>query len=65
MVRDQRHATGGREAVDQIWRFASQWYGRHADLDWEKWSAQEAAELFQRHSLSGPIWTLSQTQERF
>ncbi|MEM9997759.1 MAG: organomercurial lyase [Bacteroidota bacterium] len=58
-------ARGDVRPIQQIWHFASEWYARHADVDWTKWSAKEAADLFQRHSLSGPIWALSETQERF
>jgi hypothetical protein len=49
----------------QIWTFAAEWYGRHADADWIKWSTREATEIFSRHNLTGPIWTLSTETGRF
>lgn len=56
---------GDVRPVEQIWAFATEWYARHADADWSKWSAREAAEMFKRHGLTGPIWTLSEDSERF
>lgn len=56
---------GDIRPVDQIWSFASEWYSRHADPHWIKWSVQEAAEIFGRHGLSGPIWALPQDDRRF
>lgn len=56
---------GDVRPVEQIWAFASDWYSRHADLDWVKWTVQEAAEIFTRHGLSGPIWALPQAVGRF
>ena len=51
--------------VEQIWEFAVEWYARHADADWSKWSVREAAEIFKRHRLTGPIWTLAEDSGRF
>jgi hypothetical protein len=56
---------GDVRPIEQVWTFAAEWYGRHADADWTKWSTREAAELFRRHRLTGPIWTLSDDAERF
>ncbi|KAI8871456.1 putative transmembrane protein [Ramicandelaber brevisporus] len=56
---------GDVRPIEQIWTFATEWYGRHADVDWKKWSVREAAEMFQRHGLTGPIWTLTEESERF
>lgn len=56
---------GDVRPIEQIWTFAAEWYARHADADWEKWSVREAAEMFKRHGLTGPIWTLSEDSERF
>ena len=46
-------------------RSHTEWYARHADADWTKWSVREAADMFKRHGLTGPIWTLSDESERF
>lgn len=56
---------GDIRPVEQIWAFASEWYSRHADPDWVKWSVQEAAEMFKRHGLGGPVWALPQEIGRF
>lgn len=56
---------GDVRPIAQIWDFATEWYGRHADADWQKWSVPEAMALFARHGLTGPTWTLTDTGERF
>lgn len=56
---------GDVRPIEQIWTFATEWYARHADADWTKWSVREAAEMFRCHGLTGPIWTLSDESERF
>lgn len=39
---------GDVRLIEQVWAFATEWYARHADADWNKWSVQEAAEIFMR-----------------
>lgn len=56
---------GDVRPIGQIWRFATEWYGRHADADWQKWSVREATDLFARHGLTGPTWALADLGERF
>ena len=56
---------GDVRPVAQVWSFAREWYGRHADQDWQKWTANEATELFARHGLDGPIWEIATQGERF
>ena len=58
-------AVGDVRPVEQIWNFASEWYSRHADPDWDKWTVQEAAEMFRRHGLSGPVWAMPSQVGRF
>jgi hypothetical protein len=58
-------AKGDVRPIEQVWRFAVEWYGRHADADWAKWSTREAADIFRRHNLSGPTWALADRAERF
>jgi hypothetical protein len=58
-------ARGDVRPLEQVWRFAAEWYGRHADADWTKWSTREAAEIFRRHNLSGPTWELAEYEARF
>ena len=56
---------GDVRPLQQIWNFAAEWYGRHADANWVKWSTQEASEIFARHGLTGPVWTLPNETVRF
>lgn len=56
---------GDVRPIAQIWRFATDWYGRHADPDWRKWSVREATAIFARHGLTGPTWMLTEDGERF
>jgi len=56
---------GDVRPIDQVWPFAAEWYGRHADANWTKWSTREAAAIFSRHGLTGPVWTLSDEEARF
>lgn len=56
---------GDVRPVEQIWNFAAEWYGRHADADWTKWSLRDAAEIFKRHNLYGPVWEIGDETERF
>lgn len=56
---------GDVRPIKQIWDFAVEWYGRHADADWTKWSLREAMEIFDRHKLTGPIWTIGDKTGHF
>lgn len=56
---------GDVRPIEQVWTFAAEWYARHADADWTKWSAREATEMFSRHNLTGPIWMLTAETARF
>ncbi|MEZ4703498.1 MAG: organomercurial lyase [Rhodothermales bacterium] len=56
---------GDVRPIEQIWSFASEWYSRHADPNWVKWTVAEAAEMFNRHGLTGPIWALPEQTGRF
>lgn len=56
---------GDVRPIEQIWTFAREWYGRHADSDWKKWTVREAIEIFSRHHLAGPVWALAEGGARF
>ncbi|KAK9445340.1 hypothetical protein VB005_00449 [Metarhizium brunneum] len=58
-------AKGDVRPIKQIWDFAVEWYGRHADADWKKWSLRDAAEIFARHRLTGPTWAIGDEAGRF
>jgi hypothetical protein len=57
--------TGDVRPIEQVWGFAREWYGRHRDLTWVKWTQEEAAVMFARHGLTGPIWELPTAGDRF
>lgn len=63
----QRHRVdkGDVQPIAKVAKFAAEWYGRHLDADWRKWTAAEAAEIFHRHGLTGPIWDIPVTDGRF
>jgi hypothetical protein len=56
---------GDVRPLQQIWRFAQEWYGQHASPTWTKWTIPEATQLFRRHQLTGPTWNLDDRDDRF
>jgi len=62
-----RHALprGDVQRIQKAYDFAREWYGRHLDADWRKWTTDEARSLFEKHGLRGPIWELPRTGDRF
>ncbi len=60
-----RIAKGDVQPIAKVAKFAAEWYGRHLDRDWTKWTAAEALEIFRRHGLTGPIWDIPVTEGRF
>lgn len=60
-----RIARGDLQPVSRVLEFAKDWYGRHLDRDWTKWSAAEAAALFERHGLAGDTWRIAPEAARF
>lgn len=56
---------GDVQPIEKIWDFASEWYARHADRDWKKWSVAEAAEIFRRNRLTHPVWQIAEDDGRF
>jgi hypothetical protein len=61
----RRKPKGDVRPIEQIWGFAREWYGRHLDGHWHKWTADEAAAMFRRHGLDGPIWDIPISEGRF
>jgi hypothetical protein len=63
----RRHGAprGDVRPIGQIWEFAREWYGRHLEVDWRKWTQAEAAAIFRRHGLTGPVWDLEAVSGRF
>ncbi|MEM7314346.1 MAG: alkylmercury lyase family protein [Planctomycetota bacterium] len=56
---------GDVRPAQQIWDFSRDWYGSHASPDWRKWTAAEASRIFEKHGLSGAVWALDGSEERF
>jgi hypothetical protein len=56
---------GDIQPIERVWGFAREWYSRHLSDGWRKWTQEEAAAIFQRHGLIGPIWELPRTGKRF
>jgi hypothetical protein len=53
-----RHAMkrGAVMRMDQLWRFASDWYGAYLSRPWRKRTPEEVRDLFTAHGLTGPFW---------
>jgi len=58
-------AKGDIKRLAELYPFAAEWYGRHLDLNWKKWTVSEARELMDRHGFWGPIWSLPDEKGRF
>ncbi|MCG7551528.1 alkylmercury lyase family protein [Pseudoalteromonas sp. Of7M-16] len=56
---------GDVQPISHIWEFSKVWYGNHLNPDWVKWSVAQAAEIFERFNLAGPIWHLPVGPQRF
>ena len=56
---------GDIKRLDQLHPFASDWYGRHLDVNWKKWTVSEARDLMDRHGFSGTTWALEEREGRF
>jgi len=56
---------GDVQSLATVWAFAQTWYGRHLDPAWTKWTSDEARGIFARFGLTGTIWELPATDERF
>ena len=63
----RRHAIprGDVQPIQRVYDFARDWYGRHLDEDRRKWTTEEARQIFSRHGLTGPIWDVPMSAERF
>jgi hypothetical protein len=63
--RRHRIPLGDTQPLSRFWPFAREWYGRHLDRQWRKWTSDEARDLFQRHGLTGDTWEVPTTGTRF
>ena len=44
--------------LQQMWHFASAWYGDYVSKPWRKRSAQEIKDVLQAHGLVGDLWSI-------
>eukprot|EP01116_Phalansterium_solitarium_P003537 TRINITY_DN14352_c0_g1_i1.p1 TRINITY_DN14352_c0_g1~~TRINITY_DN14352_c0_g1_i1.p1 ORF type:complete len:266 (-),score=60.77 TRINITY_DN14352_c0_g1_i1:936-1733(-) len=51
-------AKGDVRSVAQVWELAREWYGRHLERSWRKWTTSEAADIFRRHGFDHRVWAL-------
>ncbi|MCQ8242230.1 alkylmercury lyase family protein [Rhizosaccharibacter radicis] len=58
-------AEGGTMPVQQAWELGRDWYARHADPDWRKWSAVQAAGIFNHVGLTTPFWHIPAADQPF
>lgn len=58
-------AKGDIQPLSLIWQFAQAWYGNHLNPQWEKWTNQQAKEIFERFNLVHSVWQLPSTNTRF
>lgn len=56
---------GDIQPLEHIWQFAQVWYGNHLNPLWEKWTNQQAKEIFDQFGLTHTVWQLPSTNTRF
>jgi hypothetical protein len=60
-----RIARGDVQPIQRVYDLGAMWFGRYLDEDWHKWTLAEARQIFSKLGLSGPIWDLPDSTERF
>lgn len=56
---------GDIQPIENIWEFSKVWYGSHLNPNWEKWSTEQAIEIFNKFNLTNEIWELPVSKGRF
>jgi hypothetical protein len=56
---------GDIQTLDNVWAFSKKWYGSHLNPEWQKWTMQEARDIFKEFNLTGKIWDLEKSTVRF
>jgi len=56
---------GDVQPIEKIWEFSKVWYGNHLSPEWEKWSSEEAKEIFTKFNLSHKVWDIPVSKNRF
>lgn len=56
---------GDIQPIANVWEFSKKWYGNHLNPDWEKWTMQEAKDIFSQFNLRNTIWNIEASASRF
>ncbi len=56
---------GDVQPIENIWEFSKEWYGNHLNPKWEKWTTEQAVEIFKKFNLTGAIWEIPVSKDRF
>ncbi|WP_069207870.1 organomercurial lyase [Sphingomonas panacis] len=52
-------------SLSQCLELGREWYARHADIDWRKWSVRDAAGIFEKVGLCEEFWRLPVSEGGF
>lgn len=63
----KRHAIpkGDIQPITNVWEFSKKWYGNHLNSGWEKWTMDEAKQIFAEFNLTGRTWEIETSGSRF
>ncbi|BDD09519.1 hypothetical protein FUAX_19510 [Fulvitalea axinellae] len=64
-VKQHNIPKGDIQPISKIWEFSKEWYGKHLDENWQKWTMREAKEMFAKYRLEHKIWNLEDEKGRF
>ena len=56
---------GDAQPINNVWQFSKKWYGNHLNPQWEKWTMQEAKDIFSEFNLTNKIWDIETSASRF
>lgn len=56
---------GDIQPIANVWEFSKKWYGNHLNPHWEKWTMQEAKDIFTQFNLTGKTWDIEVSASRF
>lgn len=56
---------GDVQPIQNIWKFSKVWYGNHLNPQWEKWSVNQACQIFEQFGLANKIWQMPKSSGRF
>lgn len=60
-----RIAQGDVQPMETVWNFAKVWYGNHLNPRWEKWTNQQALDIFRQFGLTHRVWQITPSETRF